>query len=341
MLVAVVPTVAIFLASAREQRRLLVEQASGGATRIAQLVAERNQRKLDAAHGLLLAVSRMHAVAELDGSACSESLGPLLALEPVFINVGATTPDGRVFCSAAPLSGKVNLSDRAFYREALRARGLGVGEYVISRIRGTGALGFGFPVERGGDIVAVTFASLATEKLQAELDALELPAGTQVVVLDRGGVTLTVRPDADRLAGKRFDPALVERVRAAGGPIALDGPDGVRRLYDVRPVTAPDGTTAISVLAGIPLGAVVDPVNRVTSRALAWSLVAIAVALAFALLAAELAIVRRLRRIADAARALAGGDLATRTGVASRDEIGALAARFDDMARALEALDRE
>jgi signal transduction histidine kinase len=106
-------------------------------------------------------------------------------------------------------------------------------------------------------------------------------------------------------------------------------------------VTAPDGTTAMTVLAGIPLGAVVDPVNRATSRALAWSFVAIALALAFALLAAELAVVRRLHRIADAARAIAAGDLTARTGVASRDEIGALAARFDDMARALEELDRE
>jgi signal transduction histidine kinase len=333
--------VAVFLGSAREHRRLLVEQASGGATRIAQLVSERHQSKVDAAHGMLVAVSRMRVVAALDGPTCSANLGPLLALEPMFVNVGATQLDGRVFCSAAALPGPVNLSDRVFFQEALRLNGLGVGEFVVSRIRGTGALGFGYPVSRDGKVVAVTFASLATEKLQQELDALELPAGTQIAVLDRAGVTLTARPDAVRWTGKRFDTGLLAKVRAAGGPVALDGDDGVRRLYDVRTVAAPDGTTAMSVLAGLPLGAVVDPVNRVTSRALAWSLVAVAAALGFALLAAELAIVRRLRRIADAARAIAAGDLTARTGVASRDEIGALAARFDDMAHSLEALDQE
>jgi signal transduction histidine kinase len=341
VLVAVVPTVAFFLGSAREQRRLLVEEASGGATRLAQLVAERHQRKLDAAHGLLLAVSRMRAVATLDGPACSASVEPLLGLEPVFINVGATTPDGRVFCSAAPVPGKVNLADRAFYREAIRTRGLGVGEYVISRIRGTGAVGFGYPVERDGKLVALAFASLATGKLQEDLEALELPAGTQVAVLDRTGVTLTARPDAARWTGKAFDPSLVQQVRAARGPVALDGADGLRRLYDVKVVAAPDGTAAMSVVAGLPLGAVVDPVNRATTRALVWSLVAIALAIALAILAGELSIVRRLRRIADAARALAAGDLTARAGVPSRDEIGGLAARFDDMARALEELDRE
>jgi signal transduction histidine kinase len=342
VLVAVVPTVAIFLVLARDQRHVLVDQAAGGATRIAQLVAERHQRNVDAARGLLLAVSRMRAVAALDAPGCSASLAPLLALEPVFVNVGAARPDGTVFCSAAPLPGRVSVADRAYHQEALRSGGLGVGEYVVSRIRGTGALGFGYPVEREpGRTVAVAFASLATERLQAELDALELPPGTEVAVVDRAGVTVTARPDPARWAGKPFAPELLSRVGAAGGPVTLDGPDRVRRIYDLRPVTAPDGTVAIRVLAGIPLGAVVDPVNRLTTRAVTWTLVVLAGALAFSFLVAELVLVRRLRRIAEASRAIAGGDLAARTGVTSPDEIGALAARFDDMARALEALERE
>jgi signal transduction histidine kinase len=333
--------VAILLIAARAQRQVLVDQASGGATRVAQLVAERHQRKVEAARGLLLAASRMRAVATLDGPWCTSNLAPLLALEPVLVNVGASHPDGRVFCSAAPMAGRVDLGDRAFHREALRTGGFGVGEFVVSRIRGAGALGFGYPVKRDGKIVAVLFASLATAALQRELDALDLPEGTQVAVVDRAGVTLTARPDGPRAAAKPFDPALIEKVRAAGRPVALDGADGVRRIYDLRAVTAPDGTVAMRVLAGIPLDAILAPVNRVTSRALLWALVAVVAAFAFALVLAELGLVRRLRRIADASRAIAGGDLAARTGVTSRDEIGDLAAGFDEMARALGDLDRE
>ena len=342
VLVAVIPTVAIFLASEREQRRLLVEQASRGVTRVAQVVAERHQRAVDSARGLLLAVSRMRAAEELDGATCSERLAPLISQERIFVNVGATTLDGEVFCSAAPFKKPVDLSDRAFFREALRTGGFGIGEYIVSRIRGTGAIGFAVPVrDDDGNTKAVAFASLATRELQKDLDALELPEGTQVAVLDRGGVTLSARPDGGRWTGKAFDETLLERVRAARRPVALDGSDGVRRLYDLRVVTAQDGTAVMQVLAGIPLGAVLDPVNRIGASALGGALVAVALALAFAALVAELVLVRRLRRIADAARALAAGDLSARTGVGSRDEIGTLAARFDDMAGALERLDGE
>jgi signal transduction histidine kinase len=342
VLVAVVPTVAIFVAYAGEQRRLLVDHASTEATRVAQLVAERNQRSVDAARGLLLAISRMRAVAHPDGPTCHASLAPLLAREPVFVNMGATTPEGLVFCSAAPTPGPIDVSDRAFYREALRTGGLGVGDFVISRIRGTGAIGFAYPVQGDhGELTAVAFASLATGHLQHELDALELPAGTHVAVLDRRDVTLTARPDGARWLGKPFDPQLVAAARAASGPVALEGGDGIRRLYDIRVVTAPDGTVAMHVLAGIPLGAVLDPVNRLTTRALAGAFVAVALALAFAALAAEVVLVRRLRRVAEASRRIAAGDLTARAGLSSPDEIGELGARFDDMASALEDLDRE
>ena len=237
----------------------------------------------------------------------------------------------------------MDLSDRAFYREALRTGGLGVGEFVVSRVRRTGAIGFGYPVlgDRG-EVVAVAFASLASERLQHELDELDLPAGAQVAVLDRRGVTLAARPDGGRRwMGHPFDERLVSAARA-GGPVALDGTDGVRRLYDLRGVTAPDGTVAMHVLAGIPLGAVVDPVNRVFTRALAGSLLASALALAVAVLVAEFTLVRRLRRLAAASQRIAAGDWSARTGLPARgDELGELAASFDEMASALEELDRE
>jgi signal transduction histidine kinase len=342
VLVAVVPTVAIFLALARDQRRLLVDEASGATTRVAQLVAERNQRAVDTARGLLLAIAQMRTVAARDGRACSASLAPLLEREPIFINMGATLPDGVLFCSAAPLRAPVDVSDRAFYREAVRTGNLGVGDFVVSRVAGTGALGLGYPVHDGeGKLAAVAFVSLATAGLQQELDALELPPGAEVAVLDRRGVTLTARPDGPRWAGRPFDAAFVSEVRRADGPVPLVGTDGVRRLYDLRVVTAPDGTVAMHVIAGIPLDAVLDPVNRLVLRAVAWAFVAIALALAVAFAAAELLLVRRLRRVAEASRRIAAGDLAARTGLASEDEIGELAARFDDMAGALEALDRD
>jgi signal transduction histidine kinase/ActR/RegA family two-component response regulator len=343
VLVAAVPVVTIVVLSAREQRRLLVAQSSEDTVALTRLVAERCQRSVDQVRGLLLGMSRMRSVVEGFGPVCSARLAPLLEGDPHFVNMGATDPRGRVFCSAAPAPAAVDLSDRAFFIEAIRTGGLGVGEYVVSRIRKTGALGFGYPVrDARGAVTAVAFVSLDVRALQRDLDQLELPPGADVAVLDRAGVTLAARPHGAAWGGRPFEAALVEAARAARGPVTLPGTDGVDRLYAVREVTAPDGTVAMRVVAGIPIGALLEPVNRVSSRALAGSLVACALALAVAVLMAEFMLVRRLRRVAATSQRIAAGDLSARTGLPPRgDEVGELATRFDEMAEALEKLERE
>src|SRR6266542_1053519 len=343
VLVAVVPTVAIVVLSAREQRRLLVEQASGGAAALAQLVAERGQRSVDSAHGLLLGMSRMRTIAGLDGPTCSARLAPLLATAPIFVNIAAADSQGKLFCSAAKPQRFIDVSDREFFRGAMRSGGFTVGDYVVSRVRGKGALGFGYPVRNeGGEIVSVAIASLDVAMMQQDLDELEVPPGAEVAVLDRGGVTLSARPNGASWLGRPFDAHLVDSVRSARGSVTLAGTDGVTRLYSLREVTAPDGTVAMHVLAGIPMGAILDPVNRVSSRALLGSLLASALALAAAVLMAEFMLVRRLRRLAATSHRIAAGDLTARTGLPARaDELGELVTSFDDMASALEELERE
>ena len=342
VLVAVVPTLAIGVLWARAHDRLLGAKAWEDATALAQLVGERHQRSVDAARGLLLALSAMRSLAERDGPACVAGLAPLLEREPVFVNMGAVDGDGRMFCSAAPQPGPIDLSDRVFYREALRTGGLGVGEYVVSRVLGTGAVGFAYPVRVGGEVAAVAYASLAVTQLQRELDALDVPAGAEVAVLDRRGVTISARPNGSRWTGRPFEPRIVEALKRAAGPTTLPGTDGSERVFALRSVTAPDGTVAMHVIAGIPTGALLGPVHSVSRRALFASLLVAAVALGAAVLLAEFMLVRRLRRLASASQRIAAGDWSAPTGLPrGRDELGLLARSFDDMARSLAALDRE
>jgi signal transduction histidine kinase/ActR/RegA family two-component response regulator len=342
VLVAVVPMLTISVLWARAHERLIAREASDDAQALAQLVGERHQRFVDGARGLLLAMSRMRSVAALDGAACSASLGPLLGREPIFVNMGAATPDGTLFCSAATPPGPINVADRAFFREALRSGGLGVGEQVISRARGKGALGFGFPVVVEGKVVAVALASLSVDELQRELDVLELPPGAEVAVLDRQGITLSARPDGGKWAGRPFDPRLVQQLHDAGGPALLPGADGERRMFALRDVTAQDGAVAMRVVAGFPTGPLIAPGQSLSRRALYASLLATVLALGAAALVAELTLVRRLRRLAAVSRRIAAGDWSARTGLpGGKDELGQLVGSFDEMAQSLETLDRE
>jgi signal transduction histidine kinase/CheY-like chemotaxis protein len=96
------------------------------------------------------------------------------------------------------------------------------------------------------------------------------------------------------------------------------------------------------VIAGIPTGALLDPVDRVAGRALLAALLASALAIAAAGLVAELMLVRRLRGLVAASRRIAAGEWSARTGLPrGRDELGELVTSFDEMARSLERLDGE
>ncbi|HET9551656.1 MAG TPA: ATP-binding protein [Anaeromyxobacteraceae bacterium] len=336
VLVVLVPAVAIVLVAVDAQRRLLVDEARGEATRLATLVGESNQRSIDGARGLLLGLSRLHRIARHDPG-CSAAVAPLLAQDRTYLNVGATLPDGRLFCSAAALAGPVDLSDRRFFKDAVASRGFGVGEYVVSRVRGAGALGLARAVlGDGGRLVAVAFASLDVRELQRRLDAVEAPAGAEVAVLDHRGVVLAARGRGGP-TGTTYDAELLARLAAADDPIDEAGADGVRRIFALYEVREPDGDVVIRVVAGLPAAAVLAPVDRIVGRTLGGLGVVALLSLAVAGLMGEFLLVRRLRALGTAARRIAAGDLSARTGLEpGGEEVGQLIRAFDDMAGSLE-----
>ncbi len=339
VLVAVIPGFGIILYAAQAQRRTLEEEAQESARAMARLVAEQQQRSLDSARGLIVGLSRLPGILERDPAACEKAVTPLLRRLPNYANVGAVAPDGVMFCSAAPRSGPVDLSDRPFVRGALRTGGFSVGGYQVSRVLGFPTLAFGYPATDGGPSPkAVVFASLDLAALQREMELLPLPPGAVAVVADRWGVVLSARPQPQRWVGRNYDERIM-RKRPPGAVEELEGPDGVKRLFASHEVVLPDGEPVLQVLAGIPSDAAYGPVNRIFGRTLAAFGVLSLLALLGAVLVAELAIGRKLRALVAASRRIAGGDYRARTGIAAdAGEIGQLVRAFDEMGHSLEAL---
>jgi signal transduction histidine kinase len=336
VVVALLPALGVLALASLAHRRLLVSDARAEAIQLARLVAELHQRPVDGARGLLLALSRMdrQIARDLD---CDGQVAPLLERDPVYLNIGAVDLDGNVFCSAAPLRGRVNLSDRRFFRQAIRSRDFGVGEYAVSRIVGSGSIGFAQAVVAAdGTLRSVVFASLHVGYLQQRLDGLGLPEGADVQVLDRRGVVITARGHPER-AGQPYDPARLGALAGAREPIDFPGPDGVLRIHALHTVLDRGGEPVIQVVAGLPTAAVLGPVNRITRLSLlAFGLVA-AMALAAASWAGELLLVRKLKVLIGAARRLSAGEAGARTGLEpGREELGELIHAFDEMAASLE-----
>lgn len=128
------------------------------------------------------------------------------------------------------------------------------------------------------------------------------------------------------------------RGTSEGTKLAHDELDQSVRLQDSRGNTV--GYLVIGgggALSQANQGLLMDVLN---SAALSAGLVALAVGLVLALLMAA-GLIRPLRRLTNAAQAMAGGDLSQRVDVKGRDEIAVLGQSFNQMAESLEEIEQQ
>jgi signal transduction histidine kinase len=148
---------------------------------------------------------------------------------------------------------------------------------------------------------------------------------------------------ADRILGApRRDLELLASFLTASGVVSL----GIGALA-VRWAAGRFGSVRMRLALAYGIGLLVALINVLTTSALmflsAHDLTLLLLLLAFAAVisltfayAVAAALTSELKGLSHAARRLAGGDLSTRVGAHSVDEIGQLAAAFDDMAERLE-----
>jgi PAS domain S-box-containing protein len=338
----VVPPTVVLIWEARANLAHVRDAARAAVVANARLVAQQHQRAVDTARGTLLAVARMPTVRTFDSAGCIEELGAIVTATDLWANLGAVHLDGKMYCSAFPMPGAINLADRPFVQGAIRTGDVASGTHVVSRVRGIGAFGFGYPVRDDvGRMIAITFASLRTDSLQRELDRLPVGEGVRITVLDRVGAAVTSRPVIADAQPSQFDRSIAKL--AVAGEILHEavGPDGVSRVYGFAQVTAVDGP-AMFVIAAMPTEVVEEPVRALARRSLVmWGFAMLAIVLGTGFIA-EYVLIRRFGALSRAAARIATGDYTARTGLrARRDELGDLIGAFDEMAASLDGLQKQ
>ena len=345
VLFAVIPAFGLMGYTAISQRQQAAVNAERDAMNLARLAAQEQSQLIAATHQLLFMLSQLPAVKQpATATACSRILAELRKPYPYYTNFGVSTPDGRIFCSALPMARPVNNADRSYFRRAIQSRDFGIGDYQIGRITGISTINFGYPVfDVGGNIKAVVFAALDLSWLNKLIAGIELPSGSTLMVVDSRGTILARLPESDKWVGKSMRTAsLVNAMldRQREGTAELQGLDGVTRLYAFAPLhNSPAGNVYVSV--GIPKAVAFAAANRDFARNLALLLLVAVLALIAAWVGSDVFVLRRIQALADAARRLAKGDLSARTGLPhGTEELGQLARTFDDMAVALQRINR-
>jgi len=337
VLAAVAPALLLALYSDLRHRRSAESGIRNEVLVLSRLATGSLTRHIDVTRHLLLALSSTSAMGDEDRGAGSDFLRKIHAKYPDYTNLGMTDAQGNVVCSSAPMKGSVNVSDKFWFRQAVRTRDFSIGEYQIGRITGVPVLVLGQPVTSGGGRVkSVFFASLSLDRIKRMVAEVKLPAGFAFVIADRSGTVLTRYPDPERWAGKPapepFRRALLLRDRNLA---EIAGVDGEKRIYAFSTAEYKDNPLhlAIGVSKRIAFGQL--------DKTLAIDLVLLLLVAGVCLLAAELfcnaAILRPVAALKSTAQRLAAGDLDARVNLSSgTDEILLLAGTFDRMAEKIQ-----
>jgi len=344
VLAAVIPAFGLIGYTAIAQRQEAAQNAEKDAMNLVRLAARGQDQLVASTHQLLMSLAQLPAVRAPGTGSCDRVLADLLKPYPYYRNFGVAAPDGRIYCSALPLAKPVNIADRSYFQRAVQARDLGLGDYQIGRITGIAAINFGYPVMgKDGKVHAVVYAALNLSWLNQLVTGIDIPVGSTLTVVDSRGTILTRFPEPEKWVGKpmRETPLIKEVLGHHGeGTAELDGLDGVTRLYAFAPLH--DGAAGnVYVSVGIPKAVAFATANQVFVHNLTMLMVVGLLALAAAWIGSDVFVLRRVRALATAARRLAEGDLAARTGLPhGSEELGQLARNFDDMAHALERVNR-
>jgi signal transduction histidine kinase/CheY-like chemotaxis protein len=275
---------------------------------------------------------------------------------------------GRVVMSSDPTGLGRHVGERSYFRNALAGEVFISDVFVAPVATEPALIAFAAPVRVGATVIGV--AALYTSA-QAVWDLVKgtharTGAGSEVVIYDRLGINIADSSHADRrfrpagrlaanektrmLAEQRFGRRTAELIEApafaslqftwaraailpgeaqAPNQTAVPGENGANLLLARRLSSVPWTLFVI-----VPESSIYAPLDRLLARSLFASAIILAIALA-----ASLAVCRNLlgpvRELGAATQALGKGDLSVRVPASSRDEIGLLGTRFNEMASAI------
>lgn len=296
------------------------------------------RRELDAMFGraetLLRYLASREELQHFDTNECSRLLKGLVAVDPVYMNIGAIGLDGRGLClsderNRAPT---VSYADNPWFLQVKDAESAVLVGPVPGRVAPRPVAILVVPVrDARGRRVALVGVTLELAKLAEALQAPGLPSGSSVTLVTAGNRVLARVPDFDRWVGRAAPVNLENRQRMVSEGFAIGkGMDGVERMFAVGEIPR----YHLRVIAGVPTDVVLAPVIHESVRDAA---IAVLLIVAGAVLAGRWAsgLTQPLRLLRLATREVASGRTDVRVKEDLPGEFRELAKDFNHMTEAL------
>ncbi len=264
--VALLPSIAVQIYNQTAARWTGETQVEEKALRMTKFFGAEQDRVVEGAQQVLIALSNLESVRTKDGAACARQFTRLLPNYPSYLAFTAYALDGRPFCSSVASAARVD--DKSFFRMAVENKRFTIGTY--SSDRGVGILSFAHPIlSDSGDLLGVVEAQLKLAWLEAYFkEQLLVRKGAALTISDRYGTLLVRLPRSGKI-GKTLPDAYRPLLAAEKeGTLRDNSFDGVSRVMGYVPVGLPPAADFF-VSAGLSEADALSPLDEAAYRGLA------------------------------------------------------------------------
>ncbi|THV12416.1 HAMP domain-containing protein [Rhizobium rhizophilum] len=322
--------------ASREERRVEVHNQ---ASQTARDAAAELDRVLEGAKSLLIAVSALPTVVDLDPVNCGTSLKRISSNLQMTGAILVIDAERKLVCDSQGNPAGVDFSERTYVNDGLTADAdtLVVGNYTVSKLTGAAVLPVAVPLIRDEAIIGVVATAIRLDWLQERMAERDPTGRATVILADREGVILAHAPHSGGLVGTKLPEALSSKVQAAGfGTLETTGLDNnAQTIIAYRPATP---VLPVFVSTGLSSAEAFSSINRTTWASLSMVLLSVVAAFLAATFVGDRFILRPIYRIVGVLESYKAGSLASRTHMESTgSELGLVGSTVDSLLDELEA----
>jgi signal transduction histidine kinase len=340
--IAVLPATGILAWTQFEAYRARVVEVRENALQQAKLVSSEQDRLVDGARQLLVALATMPLIVNRESDKCTSYLQDLIQKYDAYSTMVAIGPNGYSYCGSTPVSQQnVYLGDRRYFQQARETNGFVVGEYLKGRLVPNQVLSFAYPINLTNGERGVMLLTLKLDWLADYVARRWWNGGLTIEMTDRAGTILVRLPDPERWVGRPIGPEYRALLDAPSFGVAeVKGADGIERVVGYSPLAQPPVDLFLSI--GTTSEAAFGQVRKALWLGVGWLSAGTFLALVVAWIGGVAFIRRPVAALVLSAARWSEGDYSARARLKDHySEIGQLGTVFDKMADQLDRREHE